>query len=438
MGASVVKQWWRGVPQVRFGSGEDSPSDPSPVVTYYLIIVPAVVLVVFGLLMGFSASAVTNIAKGANPYLAFLRPLGIIVMGVILAAIAQMVPERLWWWISGWVLLAGLAFQALVLTPLGATEGGNTNWVHIPGVPVLIQPSEFLKLTLALFLGRTLTRRTAEIRNWRQMLVTVGAPVLVCLLFVMFGHDLGTAIVMAACALGAMWVAGLPGKWFAVMGFTALPILVYLVFQNPTRLARVLQVIPGMGTPTSTSEPTQTDHALWALGAGGWTGLGPGASREKWNYLPAAHTDFILAIIGEELGLLGTCAVLLCLGLLVWGMVRVCQNHSSPYARVVTGAIACWIGVQGLINVMSVTGLGPVIGVPLPLVSYGGSSLLFTALAVGVVASFARSDAGMRMWGRPDESSAGRDPRRTPRRRSAHHAPRTTRHITRPTSEVHP
>lgn len=438
MGASAVRTWWRSLPRVRFGSGERGASAPSPVVTYYLVVIPALVLTAFGLVMGFSASAVTNIAKGENPYVAFLRPLAIIVIALLVAAVLQMLPERAWWSVARWVLLAALIFQCLVMTPLGATEGGNTNWVHIPGIPVLVQPSEFLKLALALFLGRALTRPGARVRDWKQMLVTAGIPVVLSLGAVMLGQDLGTAIVMAACAFGAAWVAGLPGKWFAGMGLAAVPVVVYLVFANPTRLARVKQVIPGLGTPPSTSAPTQTDHALWALGSGGWTGLGPGASREKWNYLPAAHTDFILAIIGEELGLLGTCTVLACLGLLVWGMVRVCQNHSSAFARVTTGGIAAWIASQGIINVMSVTGLGPVIGVPLPLVSYGGSSLLFTAAAVGMVASFARGEAGMRMLGRPDESSAGRDPRRAPRRRAARRGPTTAHHVTPPTSEVHP
>lgn len=432
-----MREWWRNLPRVRFGSGERGATGPSPVVTYYLIIIPALILTVFGLLMGFSASAVTNIAKGEDPYLAFLRPLAIIVVALLVAAGAQMVPERIWWNVSLGALVVALVFQALVRTPLGATEGGNTNWVHIPGVPVLIQPSEFLKLALALFLGRVLTRPGARTKDWRQMGVTAGLPVVISLGAVMLGHDLGTAIVVAVCAFGALWVAGLPGRWFAGMGLAAVPVVVFLVFENPTRLARVKQVIPGLGVAPSTSAPTQTDHALWALGSGGWTGLGPGASREKWNYLPAAHTDFILAIIGEELGLLGTCTVLACLGLLVWGMVRVCQNHTSAYARVVSGGVAAWIAAQGAINIMSVTGLGPVIGVPLPLVSYGGSSLLFTASAVGVIASFARGQAGMRMFGRPDEASAGRDPRRDPRRRGARHTPRTDRHITPPTSEVH-
>lgn len=144
------------------------------------------------------------------------------------------------------------------------------------------------------------------------------------------------------------------------------------------------------------------------------TGLGPGASREKWNYLQAAHTDFIFAIVGEEFGLLGALAVLVCLGLLVWGMIRVARESTDLFVIIASSGVATWIGVQTIINVLSVTGMGPVIGVPLPLVSYGGSSFLFTITAVAVVASFARARAGMWMIGRPDEASAGRDPRVAP------------------------
>ncbi len=407
------------LPRVQFGTGERRESVSSPVLTYYLIVVPALVLSVFGLLMGFSASTVTNIASGANPYVAFLRPLAIIVFSLLIASLVQFVPERRWQRVALWILPVALVVQALVITPLGSTSGGNRNWIHMPGLAgLLLQPSELLKLALALFLGHALTRPGARLRDWKQMAVTVGIPILAALGAVMLGRDLGTALVVAACAIGALWVAGLSGRWFAGLGIAMVPVLVFFVVQNPTRLKRILDILPGHSTPSITA-PTQSDHALWALGSGGLWGLGPGASREKWQYLQAAHTDFILAIIGEEFGLLGAITVLICLGLMVWGMIRVCQHSVSRFVQVVAGGVATWVAVQSLLNTMSVIGLGPVIGVPLPLVSYGGSSFLFTACAVAVVAAFAREEAGMRMIGKPDEASAGRDPRRAPRRRRA-------------------
>lgn len=398
----------------------DAPSERSGVATYYLIVVPALILTGFGLLMGFSAQAVTSIAAGVNPYVAYVRPLAIILLAITSAGIAQFIPERIWNRIAVGLFIFALLFQSLVLSPLGASEGGNANWVRIPGLGVMMQPSELLKLALVLMLARTLSRPGSRNEDPKQMAVTAGIPILLAIGAVMLGHDMGTSLVVAVAAFGSLWVAKLPGRWFFRLGLAAIPLLAFLVMSNPTRIRRVLAVLPWMNSEErDLSAPEQIDHSLWAFGSGGLTGLGPGASREKWNYLQAAHTDFILAIIGEEFGLLGTCSVLLCIGLLVWGMIRVCQDTESFFASIVSGGVASWIGFQAILNIMSVTGLGPVIGVPLPLVSYGGSSFLFTAIAVGVIASFARAHAGMKLFFESNDAAGVRDPRIAPRKRPA-------------------
>lgn len=420
------------VPRVELTTGRSHA--PSPVTTYYLVVVPALLLSAFGLLMGFSASAVSTIIDGKSPYEQFVKPAGIILGSLVVAAFAQRFPERLWYAVCGWAFGAALVVQALVVTPLGVEVGGNRNWLAIPGLPQ-VQPSEFLKIALVLALARVLTRRGARLDDPRQMAATAGVVIVAAVGSVMLGHDMGTALVVAAAALGVLLVAGIPGKWLAALGVAVVPVLAFLVVQNPTRLTRILAVLPGSSDTRDLSAPTQIDHALWALGSGGLTGLGPGASREKWNYLQAASTDFVFAIIGEEFGLLGTLTVVICLGLLVWGMARVAQNHASAFGRATAGGVATWIAVQGIINIASVTGIGPVIGVPLPLVSSGGSSFLFTALAVAVVASFARADAGMSPLRRGDLAPASRDPRRSPRRRRVRpaHSPSSAR----PLREAH-
>lgn len=413
------------IPVIAFGSAESADRPANPVTTFYLIAVPAVILAVFGLLMGFSAQAVASIADEQNPYLAYIRPVVIILVASSIAYIAHKTPidaiKRFTWPL----FVLAMLLQSLVATPLARSEGGNANWVWIPGLPFFVQPSEFLKLALILALAASLTHPGARLQDWKQMAVKAGGLTMVAIGGVLLGHDLGTAMIVAASAMGALWVAGLPKKWFAVLGTAAVPALGVLVASNPTRLRRILAVIPGVGAGRDLSAPEQIDHSLWAFGSGGLAGLGPGASREKWNYLQAARTDFIFAIIGEEFGLLGTLAVLLTIGLLVWGMIRVVQAASDPYVAIASAGVATWIGAQAIVNVLSVTGVGPVIGVPLPLVSYGGSAFLFTALAIGVVASFARAEAGMTMWGRSDASTRGRDPRTAPRRRRADRA--TTR-----------
>lgn len=417
---TTLREKWR-IPRLEFSwrsSASDGRAD-SPVGTYYLIAIPAIVLTVFGLIMGFSASAVTTIAAGGSPYSGFIRQLAIIVAGFLLAVLVQKIQPPLWYRGAAYVFVAALFLQLLVLTPLATEGGGNTNWVKLPGFGTF-QPSEFLKFALIVFLGRALSRPGARLSDWRQMVVTVGLPILGALADVMLGRDMGTAMVVAAAAMGVLWVGGLPKKWFIILVSAMLPAMAFLVALNPTRLKRIMAVLPWNRPVRDLSAPEQIDHAMWALGAGGLTGLGPGASREKWNYLQAAHTDFILAIIGEEFGLLGTLTIIVALGVMLWGMVRLCQNTSSLFHATLTGGVMAWIGIQAVINIMSVTGLGPVIGVPLPLVSYGGSSYWFTAMGIALVLACARIEAGMSMWGAPVEgATGGRDPRLTRRRRSA-------------------
>ncbi|MDY3664574.1 FtsW/RodA/SpoVE family cell cycle protein [Schaalia hyovaginalis] len=406
----------RAIPRFEFGREEETRAAMSPVSTYYLVVVPALVLTVFGLLMGFSAQAVTAIAAGENPYIAYLRPLIIIVAAAVIAAFVHAAPVGVFKRLAWPAFLLAMMLQVLVITPLGRSEGGNANWVHIPGLPVLLQPSEFLKLALVLVLAKSLTHPGARLSDWRQMAVKAGGLTALAILFVLLGRDMGTSMIVVAAALGALWVAGLPKRWFLVLGIAMVPVGTALVFSNPTRLRRVLAILPG-GSSRDLSAPEQIDHSLWAFGSGGLSGLGPGASREKWNYLQAAHTDFIFAIVGEEFGLLGTLAVIIALGLLVWGMLRVVQSSDDLFVQIVSGGVASWIGIQAVVNIFSVTGIGPVIGVPLPLVSYGGSSFLFTAIAIGVVASFARAEAGMTLWGRFDAATRRRDPRIEPKPR---------------------
>ncbi|WP_099332113.1 peptidoglycan glycosyltransferase FtsW [Actinomyces minihominis] len=407
------------VPRIKFAPSGSEPKPPSPITTYYLILVPAVFLALFGLLMGFSASAVTNIAMGVNPYVPFLKMVGIAVLALGAAVGAALVPARLWEKFAPTVFLIALVLQIAVYF-VGIGEGGNTNWLPIPGTGQVIQPSEFLKLATCLVLGRTLSARSTDLNNWKQVVVLAGLPALFAVGAVMLGGDMGTALVFVGLVFGALWVAGIKASWFAILGIAGGAAAILLVAISPSRTRRVLEFIPGFGTPPNTAAPTQTDHGLWALGSGGLTGLGPGASREKWNYLQEAHTDFILAIVGEEFGLIGSLTLLALLGLLIYGTLRLSANAKSRFIAITAGGVATWLMVQGLINIGTVTGLAPVIGVPFPLVSYGGSSFLFTAMAIGVLLSFAREEAGMRRKGRLNPDTAGRDPRRAP-------APRTPR-----------
>lgn len=378
------------LPRIRFASsGQGAALSASS--TFYFILVPALFLGVFGLMMAFSATSVLYIEQGVNPYRPFVRTVIIAVVSLVVAALCAFVPPRLWDRISFPLYVSALLMQ-FMLIPFGITQGGNTNWLPIPGTGQSIQPSEFLKLATCLIIARVLASNSINAKDGKQVTVWVGLPALLAMLSVIIGQDLGTALVFIALTVGALWMSGAPLRWFGYMGVVGSAALVFLVSIRPSRVRRVLEYLPGYRSAPSTSAPTQTDHGLWALGSGGLTGVGPGASREKWNYLQEAHTDFILAIVGEEFGLIGTLTLLIVFAALIFGIFQMAANTTSGFIRVASGAIGSWVLAQTLINVGTVIGLVPVIGVPFPLVSYGGSSFLFTAMAIGVLLSFARYD----------------------------------------------
>ncbi|MDD9206662.1 FtsW/RodA/SpoVE family cell cycle protein, partial [Georgenia sp. 10Sc9-8] len=253
--------------------------------------------------------------------------------------------------------------------------------------------SEFLKLALALWLGLVLARKARLLDQWQHVLVpgllVSGAAVGL----VVLGHDLGTALVMVALVGGAMFVAGLPMRWFGAAAVLGAGAVAFLVVFSDNRMARVLTFL-GIGESDPSGVGFQSQHGLFGLGTGGLSGVGLGASREKWSYLPEAHNDFIFAILGEELGLAGTLLVLALFAALAVGMFRVVRRHPDPFAKITCAGIASWILFQALVNIGVVIGLMPVIGVPLPLVSAGGSAMISTLLALGVVMAFARTEPG--------------------------------------------
>ncbi|MDO5722064.1 MAG: FtsW/RodA/SpoVE family cell cycle protein [Actinomycetaceae bacterium] len=366
---------------------------PSAVTTYYLILVPVVCLILVGLIMVFSASVVTDIARGLNPYKAYLRNLAIMSVGVVGMSIGMLLPPIFWQRIAVPVLAISAGLQMLVPTSLGIEIGGNRNWLKLPGLPPF-QPAEILKLALILFLGWVVVKASIDRTNPIHIIVNIGLPVAGSLGLVMLGHDLGTALIFVALATAVLLAIDIPGRWYWVLGLFAGAFLAYYAVSKTSRMERILDSL-GFGLPSSISAPEQIDHSKWALGAGGLTGLGPGASREKWNYLSAASTDFIFAILGEELGLIGTLFVVACFTALAFGFYRLTVYHHSVYGRVVSAGIGGWILSQAIVNMGMVVDLTPVIGVPLPLVSTGGTAFIITCMAFAVVLSIARHDEGM-------------------------------------------
>jgi cell division protein FtsW len=223
----------------------------------------------------------------------------------------------------------------------------------------------------------------------------VGPVSALVIALVLAGRDLGTALVIMMLVGVMLYVAGASGRLFALAVVAGGVLTGFLVMSSKNRVSRV-QTWLGGAECDQMNECWQSTHGTWALASGGWWGLGLGASREKWSWLPEAHNDFIYAIIGEELGLPGTLTILALLAVIAVGGLRVVLRHDDLFVKIATAGVLGWVVGQGLLNVAVVLGLLPVVGVPLPLVSSGGSALLTTLAALGMVLSFARTEPGAR------------------------------------------
>ena len=366
----------------------------SAVTSYYALSGATGLLLALGLVMVLSSSTITSIAAGDSPYAEFLRQGQFFLMGLPVMILATRIPVH-WYKRFAWpALLVAVALQSLTFVPgFALAEGGNKSWMHLGGITM--QPAEVGKIALAVWLGAVLGRKQKLLGRWSHALVPAAPGAVGYVALVLAGHDLGTALVLCGLALGAFWVAGAPARLLVLGGALAATIVGYVfIFAQGTenRLKRILAMLDPNCDVAGICY--QTQHGLYALGTGGVFGVGLGASREKWRYLPEAHNDFIYAVIGEELGLLGTLCVLGLFVTLGIAMSRIVRRHPDPFVKITTAAVACWVVGQAFVNIGVVIGVVPVIGVPLPLVSAGGSALVTTMAALGMVISFARTEPG--------------------------------------------
>ena len=362
----------------------------SPVTTYYLLVCVTAALVVFGLIMVLSASSVVSIGSGSSAYSIFLKQAGFALVGCLALVVASRLPVGAWRRLAVPVLAVALVLQVLVLL-VGDTVNGNQNWLRVG--PITVQPSEMMKLGLVLTGALILSAKRRSLHRFSHVLIPYLFPLAsLGVVLVILGHDLGTVLVLGAVVAGVLFAAGIPARWFAFAGLPFLVMAAGYVVTSPNRLGR-FDVWLGRDT-NEFGAARQPIHGRYALADGGWFGLGLGASREKWGLLSEPHNDFIFAIIGEELGLPGTLAVLLLFAGLALACYRLVTRTDDFFIRIATAGIMTWVVVQALINIGAVINLLPVIGVPLPLVSSGGSSLITTMMALGVLMSFARAEPG--------------------------------------------
>jgi cell division protein FtsW len=347
-----------------------------------------------GLIMILSSSWVSAYENYGSSFLYFTRQVTWALIGV--AAFLTM--ARIHYGKTraiGYLLLAGsiVGLIAVLIPGIGVRAGGASRWLSF-GI-VRVQPSEFAKLGLILVGAALLTRRGTSLRTFQDVLFPVGALAGLIGALVMFQPDLGTTLTIGGITLTLLYLAGARMRVLGGLGIAAIGVTTMLALTEGYRRARLTVFTNPFADPLNAGY--QAVQSQIALGTGGLFGVGLGASRQKWLYVPSAHTDFIFSIIGEEMGLLGTFAVLALFAVFTWLGIRIARHAPDAYGRIVAGTITAWIAGQAFVNIGAVTGLLPITGIPLPLVSFGGSSLVITLAALGILMNIARHE----QWPRP-------------------------------------
>ena len=362
-----------------------------PFNTFALFAICLTALSILGLVMVFSASTIYSTKVNGNTYGTFLRQLMILVAALPIGWLAAKLRLNLWRLIGRYSLIISLGLLALLLIPgVGHAVNGNRNWIGYG--PVVIQPSEFAKFLMILWAATMLAQYESAGIVRTNVLKLIVPGYIGVLVFVLAGKDLGTAAVIGATMAGLLFVSGIPLRLFGTISAIGMVGISVLILSAPYRAARFLVLFNPFAEGDYKNFGWQPAHSLMGLATGGLVGVGLGASRQKWGYLAEAHTDFIFSVIGEELGLFGTLGVLLLIGTLVYSIFRIALSAKDPFSRYVCAGIGCWIGVQAVLNIGTAISVLPVVGVTLPLVSYGGSALLTTICAIGFVSGVALRD----------------------------------------------
>ena len=379
---------------------QDQPTAPGrlalllnhPLSTYYLLLGATLLLLVLGLIMVLSASSIESFRVFGSAYTLVQRQALFAVLGVVAMIFASRTSVQFWRGFA-WVLFA-IAFGLLVaVLVVGVEVAGQRNWIEIFG-PFRLQPSEFAKLALVVWGASLLSQRNRRLDTWKGLLLPLLPVAVVMMVLVLLEGDFGNTLMLAAITMGMLFAAGAPMRLFAILAGAGVLGVVLLTLAAPYRMQRF----------TSWLDPEadrlgfgwQVTQGQYALGTGGFWGVGLGASREKWGSLPEAHTDFIFPVIGEELGLVGTVTVLALFGVLAFAIFRLSRNTKDPFVRLASAGVGSWIVIQAVVNIGAVLGLLPITGVPLPLVSYGGSSLVPTLVALGMLMAFAKAEPDAR------------------------------------------
>ncbi|CAB4747893.1 unannotated protein [freshwater metagenome] len=360
-----------------------------PVNLYYMLIFSSLGLSLLGLIMVFSASSIHSLETKGTTYAIVLRQFIFLVISIPMAWVLSRFSLSRWKVIArlGVVISFGLLASVQVI---GKSVNGNHNWISLGFVDV--QPSEIAKFLMILWAGYVLAKRERSGDMYGNVVKLIAPAYFICIVLVLAGKDLGTASVFGFVLAGLLWVSGVRLSVFSGilgLGFAGIGAL---ILSAPYRMARFSVFLNPFAADQYKNIGWQPAHSLLGLASGGLFGVGLGASRQKWGNLPEAHTDFIFSVIGEELGLFGTLSTLLLISVLIFSIFKIALRAADPMVRYVSSGIGCWIAIQSILNIGSAISVLPVVGVTLPLVSYGGSALIATYLGIAFVIGAARRD----------------------------------------------
>jgi cell division protein FtsW len=357
---------------------------------FYILISLTAFLAVFGVFMVLSSSFIDALKTDNNAFSIFFKQsvsavAGFVALSVVSLLRTSSIRKLMIPFAGFWVVVQLL----VVFTPIGVSVNGNRNWIRLFGFT--IQPSEFLKLAMILLVAQLIYSKRDELddlkSSWLPVLLVSGG----IMLTVLGGRDVGTVIVMALILVGMAVLAGLPRIVAIGVGLLGAVLVPLIMRSSESRWGRVMAwLFPDAPDPNDYN--WQSTHGIWAFAAGGIGGVGLGQSKLKWSWIPEAENDFIFAIIGEEMGLIGALLVIVLIIYMAILFIRIAMKTTDLFKRLVVLGIMLWISVQSFVNIAVVLTLLPVLGVPLPLISAGGSSMLASLLAIGVVLAIEREN----------------------------------------------
>lgn len=361
----------------------------------YSLLFIVLFLLGFGLIMIYSASSYTAMQDFGDAAHFFKRQLIAIIIGLILMIFMANVPYQFWERFAVPGYLVSAVSIPLVLTPLGVESHNARRWIAIPGVGFNLQPAELAKLCMILFLASMVCKMGKGVRTFKGFMIMMAMPLPIVLMVYFITDNLSSAIIIMGISMLLIFVASPDYKKFVIMGLVAVVGAALLVFAivnmdsvEGFRSARILAWLDPESY--STDSGFQTLQALYAIGSGGIWGKGLGRSMQKLDFLPEAQNDMIFSIICEELGLFGAIAIMLMFIMLIWRMMIIANNAPDLFGSMLVVGVIGHIAIQAILNIAVVTGTIPNTGISLPFISYGGSSVMFLLIEIGLVLSVAK------------------------------------------------